>query len=160
MTRVFPYPLLFAFLLVIWLLLNGFTPGHFVLGLGVAFIASQATSAMALPRIVIKNWPEVFRLMSRVSADFFSSSLAVIGLILSPSTRRKSGFVAMPLELRDRTGLTVLALIINLSPGTAWIEYDSDSGTALLHVLDFDSEEMTMDLIRRRYEGPLREIFE
>lgn len=160
MRRVVPHPFLFIFLLIIWLLLNGFTPGQFVLGLLVALVATRATGALDLPRIVINSWSAVFTLAGRVVVDVVSSNIGAIRFILSFDKQRRSGFVAMPLELRDRTGLAVLALIVNVSPGTAWLEYDSGSGTALLHVLDFASEEMTMDLIRNRYEGPLREIFE
>lgn len=160
MRRIIPYPLLFVVLLIIWLLLNGFSAGQLVLGLIVSFIATRATGAMELPPVVIHSWSAVFTLAGRVIVDLVASNLAAIRLILSSRPTRRSGFVAMPLELRDRTGLAVLALIINFSPGTAWLEYDSGSGTALLHVLDFASEDMTMDLIRNRYEGPLREIFE
>jgi multicomponent K+:H+ antiporter subunit E len=76
--------------------------------------------------------------------------------------RRKHvpGFVAIPLDLRDRNGLAVLACIVTSTPGTAWVEYAADSGVLVIHVLDLVSEEEWVDLIKNRYESMLMEIFE
>ena len=46
------------------------------------------------------------------------------------------------------------------TPGTAWIEYASDSGILLIHVLDLVDEEAWVTLIKSRYEAMLMEIFE
>ena len=73
---------------------------------------------------------------------------------------RTAGFVAIPLELRDRTGLAVLSCIVTSTPGTAWAEYDSQSGVLLIHVLDLIEEQDWIDLIKTRYEATLQEIFE
>ena len=71
-----------------------------------------------------------------------------------------SGFVAISLDLRDKTGLTVLACIVTSTPGTAWIEYTPDSGVLLIHVLDLLDEDEWVSLIKTRYEALLMEIFE
>ena len=71
-----------------------------------------------------------------------------------------SGFVVIPLDLHDRTGLAVLACIVTSTPGTAWIEYAPDSGVLLIHVLDLVDEAEWVALIKNRYEALLMEIFE
>ena len=84
-----------------------------------------------------------------------------LSIILQGRRReRVAGFVAIPLDLRDRTGLAVLACIVTSTPGTAWIEYGADSGVLLIHVLDLVDEEAWVTLIKTRYEAMLMEIFE
>ncbi len=73
---------------------------------------------------------------------------------------RVSGFVAIPLDLRDRTGLAVLSCIVTSTPGTAWVEYDPVSGILLIHVLDLVDKDEWVTLIKNRYEALLMEIFE
>jgi len=101
------------------------------------------------------------RLVGIVALDILRSNIAVAGIILQGGRReRVSGFVAIPLDLRDRTGLAVLACIVTSTPGTAWIEYAHDTGVLLIHVLDLVDEEEWVALIKNRYEAQLMEIFE
>jgi len=49
MSRLLPYPLLAASLLVMWLLLNGFSAGHLVLGAAIALLALLFWAATRRP---------------------------------------------------------------------------------------------------------------
>jgi multicomponent K+:H+ antiporter subunit E len=68
--------------------------------------------------------------------------------------------MTIPLDLRDPTGLAVLAVIITSTPGTAWLDYNSARRTLLLHVFDLVDETAWLNLIKNRYEYLLLEIFE
>ena len=67
---------------------------------------------------------------------------------------------AIPLDLRDKTGLAILSCIVTSTPGTAWVEYADDTGTLLIHVLDLVEESEWIRTIKARYEARLLEIFE
>ncbi|MDH6233935.1 multicomponent K+:H+ antiporter subunit E [Mesorhizobium soli] len=159
MRSVLPYPLLALSLLVMWILLNGLSVGQLLLG-GVVAVAASAVMAQLKPaKPRLRNWRAVMRLALILPVDIFRSNMAVSRQILAGTGGRKiSGFVAIPLALRDRTGLAILACIITSTPGTAWVEYDSNRNTLLLHVLDLGSEDW-IKLIKTRYEQPLMEIF-
>ena len=91
--------------------------------------------------------------------DIWRSNIAVARLILRPDhPRRVSGFVVVPLELRNPAGLAILACIVTSTPGTAWVEHNSESNKLLLHVLDLVDEAHWIDLIKNRYERLLLEI--
>src|SRR3546814_1767457 len=65
--------------------------------------------------------------------------------------RSTSGFILLPLDLRNRYGLAVLGIIITATPGTLWMQYDSARSVLLVHVLDLvdeaaRSEEHTSEL--------------
>jgi multicomponent K+:H+ antiporter subunit E len=154
------YPLLAASLLAMWLLLNGISLGHFLLGTAIALAAANVTAALQPAKPRLKGWRLLPRLAMIVLADIWRSNIAVARLILRPDqSRRHSGFVVVPLELRDPTGLAILACIVTSTPGTAWVEYDSSSSKLLLHVFDLVDEEHWIDLIKHRYERLLLEIF-
>ena len=159
MSRILPHPLLAASLVLMWMLLNAFSLGHFLLGIVVALIASRAVAALQIPKPRLRRWQLVPHLVGIVLYDILRSNIAVAGIILM-GREHVSGFVAIPLDLRDRNGLAVLSCIVTSTPGTAWIEYAADSGILVIHVLDHVSEEEWVDLIKDRYESLLMEIFE
>lgn len=159
MNRWLPYPLLTLSLLVMWILLNGLTPGHVLLGGAVAIFASWAMSLLTPAKPRLRRWDLIPKLVGTVLIDVFRSNVAVARLILQ-ARAPASGFVAVPLDLRDRTALAVLACIITSTPGTAWVEYDSVSSVLLIHVLDLADEAAWIDTVKSRYESLLMEIFE
>lgn len=161
MSRLLPYPLLTASLLVMWLLLNGASIGHVILGALIAVGASRAMAALQPDKPRIRRWHKIPVLIGKVLADIYRSNVAVSGIILQGSRRQRTpGFVVIPLQLRDRTALAVLACIITATPGTAWVEYHAENGRLLIHVLDLVDQQAWIDLIQSRYEKLLMEIFE
>ncbi|MBZ9708536.1 Na+/H+ antiporter subunit E [Mesorhizobium sp. ESP7-2] len=161
MSAALPYPLLTASLLIIWLLLNGLSVGQVILGGLIALAASLAMAALRPAKPNIRRWGMIPQLALIVLADILRSNIAVAGIILQGRrNNRTSGFVMLPLELRDRTALAVLACIITSTPGTAWVEYHAGSGRLRIHVLDLVDQQAWIDLIKQRYEWRLMEIFE
>ncbi len=160
MSRLLPYPVLAASLLVMWLVLTGPSPGHIALGAVVALVASRIMAALEPAKPRLRRWYLIPRLVLIVLLDITRSNVAVTRNILGGSSSRKAGFVTIPLQLRDRTGLAVLAVIITSTPGTAWVEYHSGSGRLMIHVLDLVDEREVIDQIKQRYESLLLEIFE
>lgn len=160
MRRLVPFPLLALVLLLMWLLLTqSFSAGQVLLGLAVALLATRATAALRPEVSKIRSPRAVVRLAAAVAADIARSNLAVARIVLSPRRRHVSGFVRLPLELRDRHGLAVLAIIITATPGTAWVDYDRKRGSLLIHVLDLIDEDEWVRFIKSRYETQLLEIF-
>lgn len=66
----------------------------------------------------------------------------------------------IPLEMRDPNALATLAMIVFITPGTAWAELALDRSALLLHVLEVDDPEAVIAHVKQRYERPLMEIFE
>lgn len=161
MSRWVPFPLLAASLLVMWVLLNGATSGHLLLGTAIALGASWTMSALHPAKPRIRRWSSIVRLIGIVFVDIVRSNIAVATIILHGRHRdTTSGFVAIPLAVKDRTALAVLACVLTATPGTAWVEYRSRHDTLLIHVLDLVEEQDWIDLIKGRYEPLLQEIFE
>jgi multicomponent K+:H+ antiporter subunit E len=160
MTRLLPFPIASASLLVLWLLLNqSLSLGHILLGGAVALVGGWALSALDPPRARPRRLGVLFRLAVLVVADIVRSNVAVAGIILDFERRRTSGFVEIPLELRDPYGLAMLACIITSTPGTLWVDFNAASGTLTIHVLDLVDKTEWVRTIKGRYERLLLEIF-
>lgn len=155
-------PRLAAVLLALWLLLNdSLTPGHALLGLLLAIGLPLLTAEMRPLRGRARRPLAIAALLRTVLKDVVRSNFAVAGVILGGARRRAtSGFMDIPIDLRDPHGLAVLACIVTATPGTVWAGLSPDGATLTLHVLDLQDEQTWVDTIKLHYERPLMEIFE
>lgn len=161
MSRVFPYPVLLVSLIGMWLLLTDFTPGQLILGTAVSLLATQGLHALQPSTPHLRRWILIPKLIGLVLLDIIRSNIAVVRLILTEGhNKRKSGFVTIPLELRDPTALAILSVIVTSTPGTAWLDYSDSRGVLMLHVFDLIDEQDWINLIKGQYEHLLMEIFE
>ena len=161
MTRLVPFPMVSAGLLVLWLLLNqSLSLGHILLGGAIALIGGWAFAALQPPKARARRLVAIFHLAALVFADIVRSNVAVARIILGlERSRWTSGFVEVPLELRDPYGLAALACIITSTPGTLWVDFNDASGTLTIHVLDLVDKTEWVRIIKGRYERLLLEIF-
>lgn len=162
MKRVLPHPILALMLLLMWLLLTRFSPGQFILGSVVALVAAKAMSALEPEPVTIRKWYRIPALLWMLFVDILRSNIAVAWLILNNGRhgQRRSGMIEIELQIRDRSALAILAIIITATPGTAWLGWNPRRGTLLLHVFDLVDELDWQNIIKNRYEKALREIFE
>jgi multicomponent K+:H+ antiporter subunit E len=169
MKRWLPFPLLWVSLTALWLVLNQtLWFGHMLLGTLLAFGACLVYARLESPPQArttgARRWRRAAvaaRLLADVTVDIVRSNVAVARIVLDPGTRnRTTGFLDIPLELRDASALAALACIITATPGTAWARFDADRAVLTLHILDLRDEAGWVRLIKGRYERRLREIFE
>lgn len=154
---------LVAGLTVLWLALNQtFAPGHLVLGVLLALLLAWASATLRPLQARLVRIDLALALMGVVLVDVVRSNLHVAGIVLGLSGRRRivSGFLDIPLELRDPHGLAALAVILTSTPGTVWVELSPEGDLLRIHVLDLVDEQYWVRHIKDRYERPLRRIFE
>lgn len=155
--------LLVVGLVAMWLLLNGtLAPGQVLLGLVLAVVMVGGFRPMRPVQPRIRRPLAAVRLLCRVLIDIVRSNVGVARVILGLQRGRqvRSGFMKIPLDMRDPHGLAALAAIVTSTPGTVWVDLTRDSSTLTLHVLDLKDEETWIRTIKDRYESLLMEIFE
>lgn len=162
MNRWLPLPLLSACLLGMWLLLNQtLSAGHILLGGLLALLGGWLMTALQPAIGRVRNPRAIVTLAFLVLADIIRSNIAVAQIILGLRHRRvMSGFLNIPIDMRNRYGLAALACIITATPGTLWVQFDPRNGMLMIHVLDLIDESVWIDTIKGRYERLLLEIFE
>lgn len=160
MKRILPYPILFALLLGMWLLLWGSVePGQILLGVVVAMLACLAAVPLDPPKPRLRRLGAIVKLAGRVAVDVLRSNVEVMILILSRRQPR-SAFVRIPLAVTEPNALAILAGIVTATPGSAWVDYDKATGTVIIHVFDTSDGAAWSAVLKRDYESLLLEIFQ
>jgi len=161
MSLIAPFPLMSAALLALWLLLNqSLSLGHILLGGAIGLIGGWVLVALEPPKAHVRRLGAISRLAALVAVDIVRSNISVARIILGRERKpRASGFVEIPLDLRDPYGLTTLACIITSTPGTVWVAFNEATGILTIHVLDLVDKSEWVRTIKGRYERPLLEIF-
>lgn len=156
-------PIFAIVLLVMWLLLNGTLAfGHIVLGaLLSSFLLAAALGLRPLQPKMQRGFV-LIRLLAAVLFDIVRSNIGVARVVLGLVRGRdiRSGFMEVPLDMRDPHGLAALSMILTSTPGTVWVEFNPDKGALKIHVLDLVDESEWIRRIKLRYERPLMEVFE
>ena len=156
-------PVLVLSLIGLWLLLNqSLAPVHIVLGVMLAVVLARVTSSLRPLRARLRRLDAAALLILVVLKDIVNNNLSVARIVLGlkPVRDIRSGFLRIPLDLRDPHGLAALAAIVTATPGTVWAGLSTEGDTLTLHVLDLTDEAELTQLIKHRYEQPLMRIFE
>lgn len=160
--RILPAPLTSLLLLALWLALaRSISAGAWLIGLVLAVAVPILTSKLRPVGGPLQRPWVAARYFFRVGADVLVSNFQV-GRDLVGWRRRQptAKFLVVPLELRDPTGLAVLAMVTTVVPGTVWCELALDRSALRLHVWDVTDDDAFIANFKCRYEAPLREIFE
>lgn len=162
---VLPHPILSLALFAASLLMSASAaPPSLALALLAALAAPQVMRALDVEPVRVRRPLVILGLMGVVAGDVVRSNWEVMRLVVGGGRpdrpARIPGFVHIPLDLRNRYALGILAIIITSTPGTIWVEYEEASGSLLLHILDLKSEDDWAGVIKGRYERRLMEIFE
>jgi multicomponent K+:H+ antiporter subunit E len=156
-------PVLTLLLVAMWALLNSSASiGNLLLGLIIAVLLMLAAAQLRPVQPRLRRLWMALPLIFMVLVDIVRSNIGVGRIILGFIRLRSvhSGFIDIPLDLRDPHGLAILAAIITSTPGTAWAGISDDGSTLKLHILDLKEDQQWVRTIKERYEQPLMRIFE
>lgn len=161
MIRLVPHPVLSLSLIVLWLMLTRFSLGYLILGAGLSLVAGWAYSALHSAKPRIRRWQAIPRLAVTLVLDIIRSNWAVTRLLLTEGrSGRTSAFIQIPLRVTSPNALAVLSIIVTATPGTAWVEYGTDSGILIVHIFDASEADHYHRIVGQIYEPMLMEIFE
>ncbi|MCX7556978.1 Na+/H+ antiporter subunit E [Xanthomonadaceae bacterium JHOS43] len=132
---------------------------YFTLALVLALLIPQAARRLEREFAYVATVRPLPRLIAIVLYDIVRSNIHVARLVLGPESAIKPGWVWVPLDLTNIHGITALASLITLTPGTVSAELSDDRRYLLIHALDLQDPEALIDEIKSRYEAPLKEIF-
>ena len=160
MSRLLPSPPLSVAVFVLWLLLVGdFSPGQLALAALMALLLPLLAGLLQPERARFGRTRTILVLSRRVLWDMLLSNIEVARRILGPERALTPGFIWVPLDLQNIHGITALASIITLTPGTLSAELTEDRRHLLVHAFNLKDADATVAEIKARYEAPLKEIF-
>lgn len=133
--------------------------GQVALALGLALGLPHLAGRLEREFARIGSLRPVSRLLAVMLYDIVRCNLRVALQVLGPRSAIHPGWIWIPLELTNIHGITALASLITLTPGTVSAELSDDRRYLLVHVLDMRDPETEIAEIKARYEAPLKEIF-
>lgn len=159
--RLLPHPTLSVVLFLMWLaLVHSLAPASLVMAAVLAFVIPFFTRDYWPERPKVRRWSPLPRFVLVFLWDVLVANLQVAWRIVNIWGTLQPRWLVIPLDIRDPLSITVLANVISLTPGTVSAEVGPDLDTLLVHALDAPDEQEAIDFIKRRYEAPIREIFE
>ncbi|GAB3553659.1 Na+/H+ antiporter subunit E [Noviherbaspirillum agri] len=164
MRRWLPSPLVSGILLLLWLLLQqSMDAATFLLGallaIGIPLLTRPFFHPIGFPRM--RKPMQLLRLLTMASLEIVRSCVNVSRVILfAKAEGLNSQFIRIPLDVKNPYGLALLSCLINMTPGTVWVEILPEKSELVLHVFDLHDEQWWIDTIKTHYEKPLIDIFE
>jgi multicomponent Na+:H+ antiporter subunit E len=128
----------------------------YILGAGILFLFSQIPPG----KVYTKKILGFIGLAMVFLVELYKANLSVLKVVLSGNTRPPSGIVAYPLEVKSDWGITVLANLITLTPGTISMEVAPDRKTLYIHALEVDDPQDVVAGIKESFEKRVLEVFE
>lgn len=129
--------LLNIFIACLWMLLNDSWSGldffiGYLVGLGLIFAMRRF-----LPSdFYVKRVGAIIKLLGLFFKELFLSSIFVIRQVLSPRMRFKPGIISLRTSLQGDWEITLLSLLITLTPGSVVMEIGEDGRCLYIHAMD------------------------
>jgi multicomponent K+:H+ antiporter subunit E len=161
MKKMLPHPILSLSLWIVWLLLNNtVAAGHMVLGAILAIIIPLLTSSFWPEKVCIRNPITLLKFIGIVLWDIMVANVIVAKLILGNKDTLQPKWMYIPLDIEHPLAISMLANTISLTPGTVSCDLSKDKKVLLVHGLHEEEPQATIDEIKKRYEQPLKKVFE
>ncbi|MEZ4598238.1 MAG: Na+/H+ antiporter subunit E [Syntrophotaleaceae bacterium] len=153
-----------VFLPLIWMALTGnFSLGNFFLGFALGSLALWISHPTGEGVPLIFYLHKIF-LGSRFIAFFLweilLSALRIAFDVVTPVHHMRPAVLAIPLELESDLGITFLANVITLTPGTLSLDVSDDRKTLYIHAMYVDDPEKFKRDLKNKFEKPIKELLQ
>ena len=88
------------------------------------------------------------------------SNISVLKLIIKPKMQIRPAIFAMPTVLEKDWEITLLSIMITLTPGTLVMDISPDNKTLYIHALNIREINEMIDGIRNSFEQVIKEVSE
>ncbi len=151
----------FAFLVFAWVAVTGeISVANLLEG---AVLAGLLVLLLRVPlrrRFRLGKVPKALGLLLYFLKEILLSNAAVARSLLSPVSSLSPGIVAVPLDLKSDAGITVLANLITLTPGTLSLDVSPDRKTLFVHALHVEDPDAFRREVKEGFERRVKEVFE
>ncbi|MBP7675594.1 MAG: Na+/H+ antiporter subunit E, partial [Thermoanaerobaculia bacterium] len=111
-------------------------------------------------RFRLEKVPKALGLLLYFLKEILLSNAAVARSLLSPVSSLSPGIVAVPLDVKSDAGITVLANLITVTPGSLCIDVSPDRRTLYIHALHVEDPDAFRREVKEGFEKRVKEVFE
>jgi len=151
--------LLNFFLAFLWMFLSGsFTTSAFLIGYGLGLLTMFAMRRTFKTRLYLGPVVALVALLLRFFYELIVANFQVLSIILKPRLDIKPGIFAYETELTLDWQVTLLSLLITLTPGTLVVDISDDTKTLYIHALHIPDANEAIASIRDSFEKAILEV--
>lgn len=100
----------------------------------------------------------VFKLMAVFTWELITSSILVIRQVIRPKINITPGIITLKTDLEGEMEVTLLALLLSLTPGSVVMEITSDNKTFYIHAMDIPASSDAVFKAQERFEAAIKEV--
>lgn len=150
------YFLLNLLLALTWVALTGgFTPGNFLVGFALGFIALQAARLPLGRTDYFHKVPRFLALIAFFLAELLIANLRVAADVLTPRWHFRPRVVAIPLDAKSDIEITLLANLTSLTPGSISLDVSSDRRVLYIHAMYAEDADRVRRQVKDGFEKRL-----
>jgi len=142
-----------------WIALTGtFTPVNFLFGFALGFSLLWFTQRLRPPTNYFSKVVQVLEFVLFFLAELVVANIRVLVVVLSPRLPISPAVVAIPLDVRSDTAITLLGNLITLTPGTLYLDVSHDRSVMYVHTMFVDDLDAFRSRIKQGFERRVMEI--
>ncbi|MDD4752995.1 MAG: Na+/H+ antiporter subunit E [Desulfitobacteriaceae bacterium] len=135
-----------------WSVLSFFS--GYLIGLFVLFVLRRFTST----KYYLFTLQAVVQLFSIFIYELFASSILVIWKIIQPKINIRPGIFSLETSLQGDIEITLLALLITLTPGSVVMEISPDNKVFYIHAMDIPELSDSVLRSKTRFEEAIKKV--
>ncbi|WP_414044672.1 Na+/H+ antiporter subunit E [Macrococcus equi] len=146
-------------LIILWCILTGSVSfGNMVLGYLFGLIGIYIMRPFLPGGFYLIPFSKFIRLMGIFIIELFKANLSVLKIVIAPNVDIQPAFFMYPTELRKDWEISLLSLLITLTPGTVVVAVSDDKSKLYIHAIDFSDLESEINGIKHSFEDAIKEI--
>lgn len=151
--------LLNVLIAVIWLFISGsFTASTFIIGFLIGVILLILMNRLFKEQLyLVKVWA-VIKLVLIFFRELILSNIAVLKVVFGPELDVTPMIFALPIDLEKNWEITLLSVMITLTPGTLVMHVSDDQKTLYIHALDENDLNQAINSIKNTFEKAIKEV--
>jgi multicomponent Na+:H+ antiporter subunit E len=146
-------------LALVWIMVTGtFTFLNLIFGMVIAYFVLWVVRRALGKTTYFGKFLVVSAFLAYFLKELVVSALRVAYDVVTPKNYMKPAIVAIPLTLSSDIGLTLLANMITLTPGTLSLDISDDRRTLYVHAMYCEDPDAFRNGIKNNYESRILEL--
>jgi multicomponent Na+:H+ antiporter subunit E len=121
---------------LIWAILTGlFSPANMAIGFFLGYLALLSVRSILKPSQYFSTLPRFFEFAGYFALELMLANFRLAVDVLTPRHRMKPRVLSVPLDVRTKGEITLLANLISLTPGSLSLDVSPDRKVLYVHAM-------------------------
>lgn len=146
-------------LVLLWCVLTGSVSfGNMLLGYIFGIVGLYIMRPFLPGGFYLIPFLKVIRLLFIFIVELLKANISVLKIVMAKKIDIQPAFFVYPTELRKDWEISLLSLLITLTPGTVVVAVSDDKSKLYIHAIDFSDIDSEIEGIRTSFENAIKEI--